>query len=132
MTVLDTHVLVWWVNGSAELSDRAARTIRKAIKAGEPLLVSSITAWEIAMLVRKGRLVLTMDAGEWLAAVAAMEGIRFVPVDNETCMQSVNLPGEFHADPADRMIVALARRHSMSLLTADTRLHAYPHVNAIW
>lgn len=132
MTVLDTHVLVWWVNGSAELSDKAARTIRKALKAGEPLLVSAISAWEIAMLVRKGRLTLTMEVSTWLATAAAIEGIRFVPVDSETCVQSVELPGEFHADPADRMIVALARRHSMSLLTADARLHAYPHVRTSW
>ena len=132
MIVLDTHALVWWVNGSAELSDRAGRTIRKALRAGDPLLVSAISAWEIAMLVRKGRLALTMDVTAWLGTIATIEGLRFVPLDNETAVQSVELPGEFHADPADRVIVALARRHSAPLLTADQRLHAYPHVKTSW
>lgn len=132
MIVLDTHVLVWWVNGSADLSDKAGRAIRKALRTGVPLLVSAISAWEIAMLVRKGRLALTMDVTAWLATVATIEGLRFIPVDNETAVQSVELPGEFHTDPADRMIVALARRHSAPLITADRRLHAYPHVRTSW
>jgi PIN domain nuclease of toxin-antitoxin system len=47
-------------------------------------------------------------------------------------ISSTQLPGRFHKDPADRMIIALARRHGAPLVTADARIRAYPHVEAIW
>jgi len=126
MIVLDTHVLIWWVNGDERLSPRA----RTAIE--HELLVSAISAWEVAVLIAKGRLALTMDIDDWLATVAAIEGVRFIAVEAEVAVQSARLPGAFHADPADRMIVALARHHSAPLLTADARIQAYPHVKTVW
>lgn len=133
MIVLDTHALIWWVNGDAQLSDRARKTIKKETSndAGQVLL-STITAWEIALLAQRGRLTLTMDVKDWIDTVAAIEGVRFVPVDNDIAIHSVTLPGEFHSDPADRMIVALARRHSTALITSDAKIQAYKHVRTIW
>lgn len=64
--------------------------------------------------------------------MTAIEGVRFVPIDNEVAIQSVRLPGEFHPDPADRMIVALARRLSTVLITGDAKIQAYKHVKTIW
>lgn len=61
MIVLDTHALVWWVNGNDQLSPRARKAIEKELAEDGQILVSAITAWEIAMLVAKGRLALTMD-----------------------------------------------------------------------
>lgn len=84
------------------------------------------------MLVAKGRLALTMDIDDWLKTVAAIEGVSFVPVTTDVAVQSVRLPGEFHPDPADRIIVALARHYSASLVTADTMIRAYRHVKTIW
>ena len=60
------------------------------------MFISTITAWEVALLVDKGRLTLTMDVKDWIDTVTAIEGVRFVPVDNEVAMQSVRLPDEFH------------------------------------
>jgi PIN domain nuclease of toxin-antitoxin system len=94
--------------------------------------MSSIAAWEIAMLVEHGRLTLTMDVQDWLDTVSEIEALTFAPVDNHLAVQSVHLPGEFHADPADRLIVALARRHSASLVTADKKIRGYKHVKTIW
>ena len=79
-----------------------------------------------------GLLRIVADLEAWLATIAAIDGVRFVPVDNEVAMESVKLPGEFHADPADRMITALARHYSASLVTADDRIRAYKHVKTIW
>jgi PIN domain nuclease of toxin-antitoxin system len=132
MIVLDTHALVWWVNGNDQLSPRARKTIEKELAEDGQILLSAITAWEIAMLVAKGRLVLTMDIDDWLATVESIEGVSFVPVEPDIAVQSVRLPGEFHADPADRMIVALARHHSASLVTADAKIQAYRHVKSVW
>ena len=133
MIVLDTHALIWWVNDDEQLSDRARKAIEKEISAEDgQVFISTITAWEIALLVEKGRLTLTMDVKDWIDTVTAIEGVRFVPVDNEVAIQSVRLPGEFHPDPADRMIVALARRLSTALITSDAKILAYKHVKTIW
>lgn len=133
MIVLDTHVLVWWVNGDSGLSEIAKSAIEKETQDDDGLiLISSISAWEIAMLVHKGRLTLTTNVDDWLTTVQEIEGVRFVPVDNEVAIQSTRLPGDFHPDPADRMIVALARHMSAPLVTADEKIRAYRHLKTIW
>lgn len=131
MIVLDTHALVWWVAGDATLSKKAKAAIDKEMAGGD-IIISSITAWEIAMLVERDKLFLSMDVGSWLATVAEIEVIRFYPVDVEIAMKSVDLPGEFHKDPADRMIVATARKLAVPLVTKDEKIRAYAHVKTIW
>ena len=131
MIVLDTHTLVWWVNADEALSEKAKAVIDRELEGGQ-IIVSAITAWEIAMLVEREKLVLTMDVGSWLATVAEIEAVRFWPVDVETAVKSVKLPGEFHKDPADRMIVATARRLAVPLVTKDEKIRAYPHVKTVW
>jgi len=84
------------------------------------------------MLVSKERVALSMDVGEWLKLVGQIEAVSFVPVDNEVAVQSIQLPGELHNDPADRIIVATARKFSTPLVTADVKLRDYPHVRTIW
>ena len=109
MIVLDTHALIWWVNDDEQLSDRARKAIEREISSEDgQVFISTITAWEIALLVEKGRLTLTMDVKDWIDTVTAIEGVRFVPVDNEVAIHSEGLPGPFHPAPADRLIVALA------------------------
>lgn len=131
MIVLDTHALVWWAAGDSQLSRRAREAIEAEEQNGE-ILVSAISAWEVAMLVKTGRLALTMEAQTWLDTVAQVPAIRFVPVDVRISVQSVELPGEFHKDPADRIIVATARCHSAALISADLKIRDYPHVKTIW
>lgn len=131
MIVLDTHVLIWWVNGEKQLSAKAQKAIDQALAGDSKIMISSISTWEIAMLVSKGRLTLSMDLDSWLETVAAIDGVVFVPLENRIALESVRLPGEFHADPADRIIVALARHYAVPLLTADNKIHAYPHVKTI-
>lgn len=132
MILLDTHALLWWVNGDGDRLTRAASAaISNGLKGGG-IGVSSISAWEIAMLVAGGRLALTMDVTAWLAKVEAIEGLDFIPVDNEIAVGSVALPGEFHKDPADRLIVATARKLGVGLVSADERIRAYSHVRTVW
>ena len=132
MIILDTHVLIWWVSDPALLSSAADKAIKKTLKTGGEILVSSISAWEVAMLIEKGRLILSMDVESWLDEVSQIEGVRFVEIDNEIAIKSTMLPDDFHKDPADRMIVATARKFSIPLVTADTKLLVYPHVKTIW
>ncbi|HKT30213.1 type II toxin-antitoxin system VapC family toxin [Dyella sp.] len=131
MIVLDTHALVWWVNGDDALSTKARKAIERELDGGE-IVISAISAWEIAMLVERERLVLSMDVESWLSTVAQIEAVRFIPVDVEMGVKSVNLPGEFHNDPADRMIVATARKLAVPLVTRDEKIRSYKHVKTIW
>lgn len=132
MIALDTHTLLWWASGDkAQLSAAASRAIESELNGGQ-IMVSSMSAWEVAMLVAKGRLALSMDIGAWLSVVSQIEEVRFVPVDNEIAVKSVELPGEFHNDPADRIIVATARKLAAPLVTADDKIRNYPHVRTIW
>jgi PIN domain nuclease of toxin-antitoxin system len=129
--VLDTHTLVWWVTGDPTLSKKAKAAIARE-QAGGGIIVSSISAWEIAMLVEREKLLLSMDVSSWLATVAQIDAVRFMPVDVEVATKSVELPGEFHKDPADRMIVATARKLAVPLVTKDDKIRAYAHVKTIW
>lgn len=131
MIVLDTHALVWWVAGDALLSKKAKAAIRRE-QSGGAIIVSTISAWEIAMLVERERLLLSMDVSSWLATVAEIEAVRFEPVDVNVATKSVVLPGKFHKDPADRMIVATARKLAAPLVTMDDKIRAYAHVKTIW
>lgn len=131
MIVLDTHALVWWVSDDRQLSATAKAAIAAEREKAE-ILLSAITAWEVAMLVRAGRLELTQDVMTWLDTIAELPGVRFVPVDARISVQSVDLPGVFHKDPADRIIVATARHLGAPLVTADLKIRDYPHVHTIW
>lgn len=130
--VLDTHALVWLLQGSERLGPSARALIEGAAK-GEGALVAAISTWEIAMLVAKGRLALDRDVAEWLDAALALPGLRLAPLDPSVSVDSTRLPGEPHGDPADRMIVATARRHIATLITDDALVLAYSaagHVKA--
>lgn len=132
MIVLDTHTLLWWASGDqAQLSAAAAQAIADELNGGR-IIVSSISSWELAMLVAKGRVALSMDIEAWLSVVSQIEAVRFMPVDNEIAVKSVELPGEFHKDPADRIIVATARKLAVPLVTADDKIRGYPHVRTLW
>ncbi|MBS9402423.1 type II toxin-antitoxin system VapC family toxin [Halomonas sp. TRM85114] len=96
------------------------------------ILISAISAWEIARLVHKGRLSLSMNSDDWLETVEEIEGVRYVAVDVATAVESTRLPGKFHKDPADRMIVALARHFNAVLVTADEKITTYRHVRTVW
>lgn len=132
MIVLDTHALIWWASGDTEhLSAAALQAIEHELDGGK-IVVSSISAWELSMLVIKGRVALSMDVAEWLSCVGDIEAVNFVQVDNEIAVKSTELPGEFHKDPADRLIIATARKLAAPLVTADEKIRNYQHVRSIW
>jgi PIN domain nuclease of toxin-antitoxin system len=129
--VLDTHVWVWWVSETADLPQRVRKVIDRNADENA-VCVSSISVWEVALLVKKGRLQLTMSAADWIAQCEAVAGVRFVPVDNRIGLGAVLLPGALHNDPADRMIVATTLHLKAKLVTADSKLRDYAHVETFW
>lgn len=132
MLVLDTHALLWWADDSGGLSATALAAIDAERERAGELVVSAISAWEITMLVEKQRLALSLSVDSWLSGVTAVEGVVFHPVDAVIGMKSATLPGPFHKDPADRMIVATARELGAPLVTADEKIRSYRHVRSIW
>ncbi len=131
MIVLDTHVLVWWVNDPATLSE-PARTAIEAAVASRSVHVSCISSWEIAMLAERGRLRLALDVRDWLCRCEELPFLTFVPVNNAIAVESVRLPDFPHADPADRIIAATAMSLGAALVTKDDPLRKYPHLKTIW
>jgi PIN domain nuclease of toxin-antitoxin system len=130
--VLDTHALIWWAAEPTRIPAKARRAVSAAMKTQEPVAVSAISAWEIAMLAERGRLELTMDADVWLSHVQALPGLRFVPVDAAIAVRAVRLPDFPNRDPADRMIAATAIAFGAALVTADARLRGYGPLKSVW
>ena len=120
--LLDTHILVWWFDGSSRLSPAQAKVLREAREGEEPLWVADITLWEIANLVNLGRIELRLPVRDWLERATAPPLVRRLPITPAVAAEVVALPPEFHRDPADRLIVASARVLGATLLTQDGRI----------
>ncbi len=131
MIVLDTHAWIWWVSNPDFLSDKAKQTIDEAVT-NRNVLISSISVWEVAILVSRGRLKLTMNPDDWVAASEALPFFDFVPVSNSIALKSVQLPGILHNDPADRIIIATAISMGAVLVTKDEKIRNYSHVKTVW
>lgn len=124
MILLDTHVLIWAVTDDPRLGSIAQAAIEETGQS-DRLAVSAITPWEIALLVQKGRLHLEQEVRTWIETALALPSVQLLPIEPAIAVSSVLLPGAFHADPADRFIVATARHFGISLLTADRAILAY-------
>jgi PIN domain nuclease of toxin-antitoxin system len=129
--VLDTHAWIWFVNDPRQLSAPARRAAEQAMSR-EAIYISSISAWEVALLAVSGRMELTMKVQDWIAASEALPFFNFVPVDNTIFTRSVLLPGPLHSDPADRVIIATAIMKGMPLVTKDEKILKYSKVKSIW
>lgn len=131
MIVLDTHAWLWWASNPDILSKRASKAIKEAIS-NNGLYISSISTWEISMLHEKGRLQLSIDVRDWVRKTEALQFVQFIPVDNTVALRAVSLPGQFHQDPADRIIVATAMTMGVKVVTKDKKIHDYEYVKSIW
>ncbi|MBN1875011.1 MAG: type II toxin-antitoxin system VapC family toxin [Anaerolineae bacterium] len=125
MIVLDTHIWVWWVDGSTHLTNSQLELIHQHLSDG--LGVSVISCWEVAKLVEVGRLTLTYTVQDWIAQALAYPGVYLLELTPEIAVASTKLPGAFHRDPADQMIVATARAYACPLLTADAKILNYAY-----
>lgn len=130
MIILDTHVWWWSISEPAQLSRRARQIITKVRP--EQRAIASISIWEFAMMVTRGRIELTISPDEWLDYAVHKTGLAIIELNPKIAMESCNLPGEFHQDPADRIIVATARVSRSQLITKDQKIIEYPHVTTVW
>lgn len=131
MILLDTHVWLWLLHDPSNLSSQA----QAVINAEEPkngLLVSSISVWEIAVKSSIGKLSLPLPIDEWYKLAQTHSGITIEPLSPLDAIASTQLPGNFHKDPADRILVAIALRYGIPLVTCDTKILNYDRALTIW
>lgn len=115
--LLDTHVLIWFMEDDSLLTAKA----RSSISAAEHLFVSSASVWEIAIKARIGKLRIDVER---LVLRMAEAGIGELAVTNHHATATAKLP-LLHNDPFDRLLVAQAITEPMRMLTADAHLKAY-------
>jgi PIN domain nuclease of toxin-antitoxin system len=125
--LLDTHTLLWWLGGSASLPSSARKVISD--KSNE-ILVSAVSAWEIATKVRLGRLPDAVDLTQDFVGYINREGFQELPISIEHATRAGLLPG-FHKDPFDRMLVGQSLAENVSIVSNDDKFDAY-HVQRLW
>ena len=122
--LLDTHVWIWYVIGSNEISKPLRKEIGNAIK-NNKIHIAAISLWEISMLESKRRIILEMPCLEWIKSAIDYTHAQILHVIPEIAVESCYLPGDFHEDPADRLIVATARVEALPIVTRDARILQY-------
>lgn len=123
--LLDTHLWVWMVLGDiGRFSAAGMEEIERAAGRGN-LRVSIMSAWEVGMLESKERIHLAMSCLEWVRDALATPGLSLAALTPEIAVESSRLPGGFHGDPVDRILVATARVNGITLLTRDQKILSY-------
>ena len=117
--LLDTHALVWLLEGDQLLGHDARRLADVAVRE-DTLLVSGMSFWEVAMLVQRRRLLLAQPVANWRHSVLGL-GIVEIPVSGDIGILATELE-DFPLDPADRIITATAMIHGAELVTADANI----------
>jgi PIN domain nuclease of toxin-antitoxin system len=121
--ILDTCVCLWLVEG-ADIGAGAQAAVLHASRDGD-LWVSPFSAWEVALLLKKDRIDLSLGADDWYRRLLSLWGVREAKLTPEILIDSVNLPGRIHGDPADRIMIATARQLDATLVTRDATIEAY-------
>lgn len=126
--LLDTHAWVWTLDGHLGTMSVESAALVLAAAADGRLYVSDISYWEVSLKAAEGKLQLSLDPTLWLSQAATAPGIQNLALSREVLIQSTRLVGEPHGDPADRMLIASAQLHGLSLLTCDETIVDYAAV----
>lgn len=121
MYLLDTHVACWAVLDANKIQSSTRNTIEEAL-AVEKLAIADISLWEIAMLIQRRRLIVTLPLQQWIQQLVDSLQLQIIPMTSQIVGDSVQLPEDFHADPADQLIVATARCMNATLVTRDEKI----------
>lgn len=131
--LLDTCATIW-ISKEDQVSAETLDALGRAREAGDTIYVSPITAWELGLLVARGRMSLLMSPDRWFERLLQAPGLRLADMSPHVLIASSFLPGKPPRDPADRIIAATAREFGYTLVTRDRPLLAYAeqgHIRAI-
>lgn len=126
MYLLDTNVWLWIVEDPSHIPANMKDIVENADN--YPFFLSAISVWEVAKKVSLGKLGLSIPIRDWIDKATNDTYIHILPLSVHVSLESTQLPGEFHKDPADQIIVATARHHNLTILTADRLIQSYPYV----
>ena len=118
--ILDTCALLWLAAGDRKLSRAALKQINEA----PVVYVSAISGFEIAIKSARGRLRLPQPPQEWFANIVEHHGLTVLPLELDVCIAAAELPA-LHDDPCDRFIIAAAKIHNCTVVTADGWFEKY-------
>ena len=121
MYILDTHVACWAALDADKLSPETRQVIEQALLSDD-LYIANISLWELAMLIQKQRLIVTLPLQEWIDQLVKMLRLHILPITVQIVADSVQLPQGFHSDPADQLIVATTRCFKGTLITRDEKI----------
>lgn len=122
-SVLDTHILIYWVSQPEQLTP-SQRHVMQTIAPDNPAILADISLWEIAMLAADGRITLQLPLREWITRAVAPPLVRVAEITSNIAADVADLSDWDHRDPADRLIVATARVYGARLLTNDERIRS--------
>lgn len=125
--LLDTHIWIWLMLGE-KLSIHTQKLLEDNAISGN-ICLSCISIWEISMLAAKNKIHLDRPIQEWVIDALTNPKIHLIPLTPDIAIESAYLPGDFHGDPADRIIVATARKDTLTLLTRDQKILDYSKNN---
>ncbi len=127
--LLDTCCLIWAASDPKQLTPKVADVLQAEETA---VGVSVISCAELACLADRQRIVLDRHWRQWFKEVIELNGWQVIDIDLQIVEEAYSLPGEYHRDPADRIIAATARIKHLTILTADQKILDYPHVETLW
>ena len=128
MLLLDTHTLIWLATDLTQLTEAAKSAIRFH---AQDLHISAISALEIALLTKSGKLDWGKRPLSRFERALQHHCVEEIPVDSDIAWSSGRLP-PIHRDPFDRIIIATAMAHGMTILTKDRTIPTYPKIKAVW
>lgn len=130
--ILDTHALIWLVNGDSQLPTPVKRKIQAA-EHQDGVAVSAMSFWEIALLYKKERLRLPVDVETWLKNMSEQAPhLKVIDPNTDILIKSVTFPDSFPQDPVDRIIAATALSLGATLITKDRKIRQYKKLQTWW
>ncbi len=128
--LLDTHVWIWSLESGDNLPAKVRRLLGDA--SNLPFGLSAISPWEAVKKEAMGKLKLSTPIRSWLTKAVSEPFVSLLPLTVDVAFEANHLPGEFHRDPADQIIIATARIHGLTLVTCDAKMLEYRHVKTVW
>ena len=129
--LLDTHILVWWLLGVKRLSAAQSRALDDLESNRQSVALSAMSLRELAKLIQDGRFEVDATLEDWLDGIESHPLITILPITAKVAAESVKLGDDFPCDPADQIIVATARCHGLTLITADDRIRKWGKVSLV-
>jgi PIN domain nuclease of toxin-antitoxin system len=120
--LLDTHIVLWLDSGNPSLKEQTRRKIDECWRAGGTILLSAVSAWEIALLVDSQRIALDLRPADWIARFLDRPGFAPAPLTPESAARAYDMKPFAHRDPADRLLMATATELHCPLVSYDRNI----------